>query len=280
MTKLTQRITSLAAFSLLALPGALAAEPAVPAVSVHAVGGAAATGMTGEQSAGVFGRVVGDLQPLSAVRVYAYQLADLSLKRVVTDADGSFRFPELPAGLYKIIAHKSGFVPAVGDAGPQPDEHAPVPGARARRAVVGRRPRRRLLVGARPDSGRRAARDRHPEPRAAPRRLAVRPRRPRRRRPRRHRHRDDDRRRPAPQHQPGGALRRPGRRRGHDGRHAGGPLRRLLAAGSFGGRQPERRGRSGRRRPGPAPGARGEGRRFPAHALDAQPAARRRLGER
>jgi len=110
MTKLTQRILSLAAFSLLALPGALAAAPDV---SVRAVGGSAGTGVPDEKSAGVFGRVVGDLQPLSAVRVYAYQLADLSLKRVVTDAEGSFRFPELPAGLYKIIAHKTGFVPAV-----------------------------------------------------------------------------------------------------------------------------------------------------------------------
>ena len=62
---------------------------------------------------GVFGRVTGDIEPLASARVYAYQLADFSLQRVVTNAEGRFRFPDLPAGLYKIIAFKTGFVPAV-----------------------------------------------------------------------------------------------------------------------------------------------------------------------
>lgn len=62
---------------------------------------------------GVFGRVVGEVDPLSAARVYAYQLADLSLHQVETNRAGGFRFPDLPAGLYKIIAYKAGFVPAV-----------------------------------------------------------------------------------------------------------------------------------------------------------------------
>jgi hypothetical protein len=51
--------------------------------------------------------------PLAAVGVYAYQLADLTLHRVVTDAQGNFLFQDLPAGLYKVIAHKAGFEPAV-----------------------------------------------------------------------------------------------------------------------------------------------------------------------
>lgn len=59
------------------------------------------------------GRVLGESSPLQAARVYAYQLADLSLRQVATDATGSFLFDALPAGLYKIIAHKTGFVPAV-----------------------------------------------------------------------------------------------------------------------------------------------------------------------
>ncbi|HKV11048.1 MAG TPA: carboxypeptidase-like regulatory domain-containing protein, partial [Thermoanaerobaculia bacterium] len=45
--------------------------------------------------------------------VYAYQLADLTLHKVVTDGQGNFLFPDLPVGLYKIIAHKPGFVPRV-----------------------------------------------------------------------------------------------------------------------------------------------------------------------
>jgi len=62
---------------------------------------------------GVEGRVRGESNPLSAAHIYAYQLADLSLRKVLTDAQGSFFFQDLPAGLYKIIAHKAGFVPAV-----------------------------------------------------------------------------------------------------------------------------------------------------------------------
>jgi len=62
---------------------------------------------------GVGGRVLTEATPLSSVRLYAYQLADLSLRRAVTDAHGNFLFQDLPAGLYKIIAHKVGFTPAV-----------------------------------------------------------------------------------------------------------------------------------------------------------------------
>jgi hypothetical protein len=47
------------------------------------------------------------------VRVYAYQVSDLTLRRVDTDNVGTFVFEQLPAGLYKIIAFKTGFVPAV-----------------------------------------------------------------------------------------------------------------------------------------------------------------------
>ncbi len=87
------------ALALLVLAPAAAAfaEPAVAAL----------------QQPGVSGRVTGEIEPLAAVRVYAYQLADFSLQRVVTNAEGRFRFPDLPAGLYKIIAFKTGFVPAV-----------------------------------------------------------------------------------------------------------------------------------------------------------------------
>lgn len=62
---------------------------------------------------GVAGRVLGESNPLAAAHIYAYQLADLTLHRVMTDAEGHFLFRDLPAGLYKIIAHKAGFMPAV-----------------------------------------------------------------------------------------------------------------------------------------------------------------------
>ncbi|MFQ5349153.1 MAG: hypothetical protein ACE5EG_01780 [Thermoanaerobaculia bacterium] len=59
------------------------------------------------------GRVSGGATPLAAAAVYAYQLGDLKLWRGVTDEKGRFLFEKLPAGLYKIIAAKTGFLPAI-----------------------------------------------------------------------------------------------------------------------------------------------------------------------
>ena len=59
------------------------------------------------------GRVSGGTAPLAAAAVYAYQLGDLKLWRGVTDEKGRFLFEDLPAGLYKIIAAKTGFLPAI-----------------------------------------------------------------------------------------------------------------------------------------------------------------------
>ena len=59
------------------------------------------------------GRVSGGTTPLASAAVYAYQLGDLKLWRGVTDDKGRFLFEELPAGLYKIIAAKTGFLPAI-----------------------------------------------------------------------------------------------------------------------------------------------------------------------
>lgn len=59
------------------------------------------------------GRVTSSSTPLPSSQVYAYQLADLSLRKVVTDREGNFFFDRLPAGLYKIIAYKGGFVPGI-----------------------------------------------------------------------------------------------------------------------------------------------------------------------
>ena len=73
--------------------------------------GAANVELAGPQ--GLAGRVLSDRSPLSAARVYAYQVSDLSLTKATTGGDGTFLFSALPAGVYKIIAYKSGFVPAI-----------------------------------------------------------------------------------------------------------------------------------------------------------------------
>jgi Carboxypeptidase regulatory-like domain len=66
-----------------------------------------------EAGPGVAGRVLADTQPVADATVYAYQVVEKTLRQALTDGSGRFRFADLPAGLYKIIAHKSGFAPAV-----------------------------------------------------------------------------------------------------------------------------------------------------------------------
>jgi len=61
----------------------------------------------------VSGRVSALDAPLPASQVYAYQLGELTLRKVTTDEDGSFAFRDLPTGLYKIIAFKPGFLPGI-----------------------------------------------------------------------------------------------------------------------------------------------------------------------
>ena len=84
-------------------------------VALSALGGAVgASTLSSDSVPGTLhGRVTTQAAPVVATSVYAYQLADLTLDKVLTAEDGTFRFGSLPAGLYKIIAFKSGFVPAV-----------------------------------------------------------------------------------------------------------------------------------------------------------------------
>lgn len=86
---------------------------AVPLALALALLGSAGNLHAENRQSGVAGRVLGEKTPLVAAGVYAYQLADLTLHKVVTDRQGNFLFQNLPVGLYKIIAHKPGFVPVV-----------------------------------------------------------------------------------------------------------------------------------------------------------------------
>jgi hypothetical protein len=90
-----------------------ALRKSVPLIFVLALLGQGANLRAEVRRPGVAGRVVGEANPLTAAHIYAYQLADLSLRKVTTDGQGNFLFQDLPAGFYKIIAHKSGFTPAV-----------------------------------------------------------------------------------------------------------------------------------------------------------------------
>ncbi len=87
--------------------------PLIATVAVIALLGQASVLQAEVRRSGVGGRVLGEAAPLAAAQIYAYQLADLSLRKVKTDGEGNFLFQDLPAGLYKFIAHKAGFMPAV-----------------------------------------------------------------------------------------------------------------------------------------------------------------------
>lgn len=81
---------------------------------IGSASGLLAAGQPAEKPPWVAGRVLGETSsPLGAAGVYAYQLTDLSFRKVLTDGQGNFRFEQLPAGLYQIIAHKPGFSPVV-----------------------------------------------------------------------------------------------------------------------------------------------------------------------
>jgi len=69
--------------------------------------------LAAEGAPGVSGRVVRGLDPVPNAIVYAYQVVERSYRKVATDRSGEFLFEHLPAGLYKIVAHKVGVPPAV-----------------------------------------------------------------------------------------------------------------------------------------------------------------------
>jgi hypothetical protein len=83
----------------------------VPLILAVALLGQAVGARADARHPGVGGLVRGESSPLSAAHVYAYHITNLSLRKVLTDAQGNFLFQDLPAGFYKIIAHKAGFVP-------------------------------------------------------------------------------------------------------------------------------------------------------------------------
>lgn len=89
------------------------AKTTLPLVALLLVLGAEASRADDLRRPGVSGRVRGDESPLRAAAVYAYELANSSLHKAVTDHNGQFLFGSLPAGAYKVIAHKPGFTPVV-----------------------------------------------------------------------------------------------------------------------------------------------------------------------
>jgi hypothetical protein len=83
-------------------------------VALVLVAGSAVAEPTEEPAFGALtGNVSSSVTPLALSKVYAYHLSGQQLTKVSTDQGGNFQFERLPAGLYKIIAFKDGFVPGI-----------------------------------------------------------------------------------------------------------------------------------------------------------------------
>ncbi len=86
---------------------------AVLALSVLGVGVVSADEAIGPVTGALNGHVQSLTAPLPHSVVYAYHLGNTSLRRVASDTEGNFRFDNLPAGLYKVIAFRHGFLPSI-----------------------------------------------------------------------------------------------------------------------------------------------------------------------
>lgn len=71
----------------------------------------------------VLGTVSGAARPLANALVIALNLEDFAATQTYTATDGTFTLPQLRAGIYKIIAVKQGFVPAIATILPTRPDH-------------------------------------------------------------------------------------------------------------------------------------------------------------
>jgi len=71
----------------------------------------------------VLGSVSSAAHPVSNALVIALNLKDLGAIQTFSTADGSFTLPPLPAGIYKLIAVKQGFAPAIATVLPTKPSH-------------------------------------------------------------------------------------------------------------------------------------------------------------
>jgi len=104
MNLIMRRLSALAFVSLLAATAARADAP-IPAVL------------------NVLGSVSSATHPIANALVIALNLKDLAAVQTFTAADGSFTMPPLPAGIYKLIAVKQGFAPAIATVLPTKASH-------------------------------------------------------------------------------------------------------------------------------------------------------------
>lgn len=96
--------------------GVLAPVAAVALFAVAPVRAGLDVPSLGDPTAGrLVGRVHAGKAPLPEAQVYVYDVADSSKLLTTTDRLGRYAFQPLPAGIYRVIAHRPGYVPAVAE---------------------------------------------------------------------------------------------------------------------------------------------------------------------
>ncbi|HYH09389.1 MAG TPA: carboxypeptidase-like regulatory domain-containing protein [Thermoanaerobaculia bacterium] len=83
----------------------------------------------------VLGTVTNAARPVSHALVIALNLQDLATVQAWTNGDGTFKLPNLRSGIYKVIAVKQGFAPAITTVVPTRDSHRLVLRLEAEKAV-------------------------------------------------------------------------------------------------------------------------------------------------
>lgn len=108
------------------------------AITVIALAVAAPARSQGPIVSEVLGTVTNAARPVANALVIALNLQDLKATEAWTSVDGRFSLPSLQAGIYKIIAVKQGFVPAIATIIPSRPSHKVALHLDAERGVPGR----------------------------------------------------------------------------------------------------------------------------------------------
>jgi len=93
------------------------------AIVALALPGHSATPLAMPSAIQVIGNVTNAARPVGNALVIALNLTNLEASQTFTSTDGTFNLPTLPAGIYKIIAVKYGFAPAMAMLVPTRNEH-------------------------------------------------------------------------------------------------------------------------------------------------------------
>ncbi|HYM60115.1 MAG TPA: carboxypeptidase-like regulatory domain-containing protein [Thermoanaerobaculia bacterium] len=93
------------------------------AAAIFAVAGPARPAVPLSSALLVLGSVTNAAHPVGDALIIAFNLASFDVVQTFSGTDGAFALPPLPAGIYKVIAVKQGYVPAIEMVAPPKKDH-------------------------------------------------------------------------------------------------------------------------------------------------------------